>query len=254
MAGDTLVATMSRPRELNAVSSALLEELVQLADWLKYQTSIHFLILDHEGPAFSAGAHLKEVSGILDDKEHAVDRLRINQIVATEMVRKMSNVEQITFAAVRGPAYGAGVGIAMTCDFRVMEENAKFNLPETRLGMFLTYGLTPSLVASIGLAKAKEMIMFCEDWDAEKCQQAGLVEHVVGTGAARTKIASLIDQLRTMDWQALRLVKRIANSAAAAIVNSPSTTEVELAGFAIAGGEVATHLNDFVRRKAESKN
>ena len=243
---DVVIVSMSRPDQLNAVSNNLLGDLIRLADWLKYCTNIHFMILDHEGAVFSAGAHLKEFHGILKDRDTSVDSLRLNQITATEMVRKMSNLEQITFAAIRGSAYGAGVGIAMTCDFRIMEENSKFNLPETKLGMFLTYGLTPSLVATIGLSRAKEMIMFCEDWSAQKCYETGLVEHLCKPGEARARINQLIEKLRVIDWQAIRIAKRVANSAAASIVNSPSTTEVELVGYAIPAGNVAEHLSNFV--------
>lgn len=248
--GDAATATLCRPERLNAVAPQLLADLTSLADWLRDRDDIHFLILDHDGPVFSAGAHLGEVREILGDPARARVRLRANQRAAQDALAKLAALEQISFAALRGSAYGAGVAIAMACDFRVMADDAVLNLPETRLGMFLTYAATPPLVAALGLARAKEMILFAEDWSAGKCLDTGAVQRVVVKDRVRACIASMIDTLRQRSWAALRVAKQVANAAAPTGLGHPGVTEVELAAEALAGGdEVAIRVDEFLRRR-----
>lgn len=246
---DTVVATLCRPDRLNAVGAQLLDELAALARWLHQRDDVHFLILDHDGPVFSAGAHLREAHQTLSDPAHARARLRANQRAAQDMVAKLSSIDQISFAAVRGSAYGAGLGIAMTCDFRVMAESAVFSLPETKLGMFLTYGLTPSLVNTIGLARAKEMILFAEDWPASRCLEVGAADRVVPADQVRPTIERMIDTLRQRSWPALRTSKQVANAAAAARFGDVTMCEPELAAEALAAGDVRDRVGDFLKRR-----
>ena len=245
---ETAVATLCRPERLNAVAEQLLAELVSLADWLRCQEGIHFLVLDHEGPVFSAGAHLGEVRGFLADQAHAAAKLRSNQRLAQEMMSKMSSLDQITFAAIRGPAYGAGMAIAMTCDFRVMADDAIAQLPETNLGMFLTYGSTPFLVKAMGLSRAKEMILFADPWSAARCLEAGVVERVVAKDQVRPTIEGMIASLRAKDWTALRIGKQVANAAAAVRFGDMVMSEPELVAATLASQEVADRLDGFLKR------
>lgn len=244
--GDIATATLCRPERLNAVAHQLLADLASLADWLRDREDIHFLILDHEGPVFSAGAHLGEVREILADQAHVRVRLRANQRTAQEALAKLAAIEQISFAALRGSAYGAGVAIAMACDFRVMADDAVLNLPETKLGMFLTYAATPTLVAAMGSARAKEMILFAEDWSAQACLAAGAVQRVVTSDQVPSSILSMIDTLRQRSWPALRVAKQVVNAAQPTGLGQPSVTEVELAAEALAGGDVAARLDAFL--------
>lgn len=251
VSGDVATATLCRPERLNAVAPEMLTDLVILADWLRERDEIHFLILDHEGPVFSAGAHLGEVRAILADQARVRVRLRANQRAAQEALAKLASIEQISFAALRGSAYGAGVAIAMACDFRVMADDAVLNLPETKLGMFLTYAATPTLVSALGLARAKEMILFAEDWSAQACLTAGAVQRVVAKGQVRAAIAAMVDTLRQRSWSALRIAKQVANAAAPSGLGQPGVTEVELAAEALVGGDVAERLDAFLRSRSQ---
>ncbi|HNR83304.1 enoyl-CoA hydratase/isomerase family protein [Ottowia sp.] len=246
--GDAVRATLCRPERLNAVGAQLLDELVVLADWLGEREDLHYLVLDHEGPVFSAGANLEEARELLADAGRARARLRANQRAAQQALSKLAALEQISFAALRGSAYGAGVAIAMACDFRVMAEDAVLNLPETRLGMFLSYGATPPLVAALGLARAKEMILFAEDWDAARCLAAGAVQQVAARGQVGARIDAMIATLRQRHWPAVRLAKQVANAAAPARWGEVTLTEPELAAEALAGGDVAARVEAFLRR------
>lgn len=247
--GNAVTATLCHPERLNAVGAELLEELVALADWLGERDDLHYLVLDHDGPVFSAGANLQEARALFADASRVRARLRANQRAAQEALGKLAAVEQISFAALRGSAYGAGVAIALACDFRVMAEDAVLNLPETRLGMFLSYGATPPLVAALGLARAKEMILFAEDWDAPRCLATGAVQQVAPRDQVRARIDAMIATLRQRSWPAVRLAKQVANAAAPARWGDVTLAEPELAAEALAGGDVAARVGDFLRSR-----
>lgn len=246
--GDRAVATLCRPERLNAVATQLLTDLVTLAEWLRDRDDIHFLVLDHDGPVFSAGAHLGELRETLSDPATVHARLRANQRLAQDMMSKMSGIEQISFAAMRGSAYGAGMAIAMTCDFRIMADDAIVNLPESNLSMFLTYGSTPRLVKAVGLGRAKQMILFAEDWTAQQCLEAGAVEKVTAKDDVRPSIDAMIATLRERDWDALRVAKQVANAAAAVQFGDMIITEPELVAGSLSGGDITTRLDNFLNR------
>lgn len=243
--GDTLIARLCRPDVLNTVTTQLLQELVHLADFLRHRPDIHFLIIGHEGKYFSAGANLALIRDMLANPEI----MRIHQNVAHDVMNKLSNIEQISFAALEGSAYGAGVAIAMTCDFRIMADHAVMNLPETKRGMFLTYGSTPRLVHTVGLARAKEMIMFAEDYSAEQCREAGVVQLVVPAAAVYDVIRARIDVLRERSWRSVRIVKRIANAAVPPEFGNMILPEPELVECTMFDDDMNTRLDEFLNRR-----
>ena len=241
---DVLHVDMARPEKLNSVSTEVLKELIALADFLTEATDIHYVVFGHQGKYFSAGADLSLVKEMTHDHK----AMRIHQNFAHEMIKKLTNVEQITFAAIEGSAYGAGVAIAMTCDFRVMSDEAVLSLPETKRGMFLTYGATPKLVQTVGLAKAKQLIMFAEDIDAQSCLEAGIVEHVAPKGEVMSTIVGQIRTLRERDWRSVRIAKRVANASLPPEFGNMVLTEPELVVGTI-GPELEERLADFLGKR-----
>lgn len=244
-AGDVLHVRLARSEKLNSVSTQMLKDLVALADCLTEATEIHYVIFGHEGKYFSAGADL----GLVREMVENPDAMRLHQNIAHEMMKKLTNLEQITFAAIEGSAYGAGVAIAMTCDFRVMSDEAVLSLPETKRGMFLTYGSTPRLVQTVGLAKAKELIMFAEDVPAQQCKEAGVVQDVVAKGEVLATIMGKVEKLRTKDWRSVRIAKRVANASVPPEFGNMILTEPELVMGTI-GPEMEARLSDFLEKRA----
>ncbi len=242
---DTLTARLSRPEQLNTVNTTLLQELVKLSEFLRDRPDIHFLILGHEGKYFSAGADLALVREMVRNPEV----MRIHQNVAHDMMAKMSGIEQISFAAIQGSAYGAGVAIAMTCDFRVMADHTVVNLPETKRGMFLTYGSTPKLVHTVGLARAKEMIMYAEDYTAQQCLEVGVAQHVVPADQVYDTIKERIAVLRDRNWRSIRIAKRIANAAVPADIGNMIMPEPELVEGIMMDEDMTRRLEAFLSKK-----
>lgn len=247
--GDTATATLSRPSKANAVNRQMLRDLIHMSDWLAEQDDIHFLVLTHDGKVFAAGQDLGELHAELSDPAARRSNARSLQHLAQEMMRKLEGLQQIVFVGLRGSAYGAGMTIATTGDFRIMADTAVANLPEVRLGMFLTYGSLPRLVRTIGLSRAMEFVMFARDVTASELLSLGAVEDVVPEDDVVPLIRRRIDELRAMDIRALRLTKRVARAAAATAFGDVLHAEPELVEGSIADGELLPRLEAFLTRR-----
>ncbi len=248
--GPTLTVHLSRPGRANAVNRQMLHDLIGLADWLREQPQIAFVILTHRGTVFAAGADLAELrSELAQDDATRRARIRSMQVVAQEMMRKLETLQQITFAALEGSAYGAGLAIAMTADFRVIAKTVEFVLPETGLGMFLTYGATPRLVAAAGLSRAKQMIMWPTPLDAQRAEQWGLANEVVAPGQAVATAQRMIDELARIDLRAVRLTKQLANASVPTGIGDVMMSEPDLVEAVLGDGAIAPHIQAFLTRK-----
>lgn len=247
--GPTLTVHLSRPGRANAVNRQMLHDLIALADWLREEPDIGFVILTHRGAVFAAGADLAELRTELaaDDATRRA-RIRSMQVLAQEMMRKLETVQQVTFAALEGSAYGAGVAVAMTADFRVIAEPVELVLPETALGMFLTYGATPRLVAAAGLSRAKRMIMWPTPLPARKAEQWGLADEVVAPGQAVATAQQMIDDLAPIDLRAVRLTKQLANAAAPAAFGDVTMSEPDLVEAVLGDGSITPRLDAYLTR------
>lgn len=243
---DVLTVTFDREHKANAMNSLMVRELIQLADWLRESTEeIKFVIFTNRGKTFSAGADLLELYDGLESGSFQNESTRVYQLYGQEMMSKLENLEQITIAALNGSAYGGGVVVALTSDFRLMTESSVFNLPETNVGMFLTWGCTPRLVKAVGTVKAKELIMLAEDLTAEECYRIGLINKVVPKDQLVDETNQLIHNLRRKGQQAIRLTKKLVNASFPANIGDVYINEPELFEKVIASGEIKEKIQPF---------
>ena len=156
-----MVVSLNRPERLNAMNMDLALELKELIAQLRADPVTRFVIFTGAGKVFSCGVEFtkEEMEKRYSRPELANERLW--QIFGQEFMHAMESLEQVTVAAVNGAAVGAGLCLAMNCDFRIASEDAVFGVPEANLGIFFTWGATPRLTALVGPAKAMEMIMTC---------------------------------------------------------------------------------------------
>lgn len=249
---DTLVVKLHRPDKFNAVNSQMLKDLISLADWLRENNEIKYVIFTNEGKFFSVGADLFEVGEDLRNEEEAANDYRVLQIIGQEAIRKLENLEQITIAAIKGSAYGAGVAIATVTDFRYMVKDSVLNLPETNVGLFLTWGCTARLVNAVGALKAKELIMLCEDVTAEEALSAGLINEVCeNSNSMDNEVDQLIEKLRGKGQHSIRLTKKLIHSSLSLNIGDIHLTEPELVGKVISVGETREKVEQFIQQKGK---
>lgn len=251
---ETLVVRLSRPEKLNAINSRLISDLVDLCRELKMDLSTRFVIFAGEGRAFSSGADLSDPGGGGGQGHIAPeDAARFRQFAGHELMRAIEQLEQVTFAAVNGICLGAGVAIAMACDFRFAVESATFGLPETNIGYFFTWGCSPRLTRIIGPSRAKEWIMTCDRIDAEQAREWGLVDHVVPDNRLLKACEELIGKIAANGPVSVRLTKKLVNAYALQGMADLFVSEPELATYIALSGEPGERIQEFLESRGKRR-
>ncbi len=166
--------TINRPKKLNALNKATINELNLAFEALEDDNSIRVIILTGSGEkAFVAGADISEFAHFSVDEGRSL--AKSGQEMLFDYVENLSTP---VIAAVNGFALGGGLELAMCCHFRIASDNAKMGLPEVSLGVIPGYGGTQRLPQLVGKGKAMEMIMTAGMISAEESKECGLINQV----------------------------------------------------------------------------
>ncbi|MGO9755595.1 MAG: enoyl-CoA hydratase, partial [Roseiarcus sp.] len=161
----------NRPKALNALNSALIDELDAALARFEADPGIGALVLTGSDKAFAAGADIKEMQPKTYMEAYLEDF-----VAGWEAV---SRLRKPIIAAVAGFALGGGCELAMMCDFILAADTAKFGQPEIKLGVIPGVGGTQRLTRFVGKSKAMEMCLTGRLMDAAEAERAGLVSRVV---------------------------------------------------------------------------
>jgi len=168
------VVTINRPKSLNALNSATLDEMKQLFDILAKDEATKIVIITGGGEsAFVAGADIVEMQklNVIESRNFS----RLGQAVFSAI----ENLPQIVIAAVNGYALGGGCELAMACDIRIASSKAVFGQPEVSLGIIPGFGGTQRLAQLVGKGRAKEIICTTNMLKVEEAYRIGLVNAMV---------------------------------------------------------------------------
>lgn len=196
------VLKINRPEVLNALSVEVLDKLDQHLEELKSKTEARALIVTGEGPkSFVAGADI--ASMLTMNSEDAALFCRRGQGVFS----KLENLNLPVIAAVNGFCLGGGFELALSCDFIVASENAKFGLPEVGLGLIPGFGGTQRLSRNLGLSYAKYLITTATMVSAQELLARGLVIHVVPQDQLMDQCLEIAKNITKKGPQAIRAAK-----------------------------------------------
>ena len=170
------ILTMNRPDKLNALSDAMIDAAIAHLRRCATDPDVGAVLLTGAGRAFCAGGDVSAMGGAAAGKtfEGHVDRQREMH----ELPWLLSDIPKVTIAAVNGPAVGAGLGIALSCDLCFASDRARFGTAFARVGFGGDFGTTWQLTRRVGPAKAKELFFLAELVSAEEAAQLGLVNRV----------------------------------------------------------------------------
>jgi len=174
---ESSVATIiiNRPEKLNALSSAVLDDLRHLVTDLRVRDDVRAIVITGSGEkAFVAGADIAELSA-LNDAEEGREFAQNGQAVFS----LIESSPKPFIAAVNGFALGGGCELALACHIRICSENAKFGQPEVNLGIIPGYGGTQRLTRVLGRTLATDLILTGRQMDAREALEQGLVARVV---------------------------------------------------------------------------
>ncbi|MDJ0683964.1 MAG: enoyl-CoA hydratase [Alphaproteobacteria bacterium] len=170
--GPVGLITLNRPKALNALCAALIDELGAALDDMEANEEIGAVVLTGSEKAFAAGADIKEMA----DKSFM--DVYLHDFI-TKGWERVTVCRKPIVAAVGGYALGGGCELAMMCDFIIAGDTAKFGQPEITIGTIPGAGGTQRLTRFVGKSKAMEMCLTGRLMDAQEAERAGLVSRIV---------------------------------------------------------------------------
>ncbi|MCH9818895.1 MAG: enoyl-CoA hydratase [Betaproteobacteria bacterium] len=174
------ILTLNRPKQLNALNSALMDELGAALTAFDADPDIGCIVLTGSEKAFAAGADIGAMATYTFADVYKSDYITRNW----ETIR---SVRKPVIAAVSGFALGGGCELAMMCDVIIASESAKFGQPEIKLGVIPGAGGTQRLPRAVGKAKAMDMALTGRMMDAAEAERGGLVSRVVADDQLMTE-------------------------------------------------------------------
>ena len=192
--------TLDRPDARNALNLRMCEELLE--GTRRISPEVRVLFVRGAGPAFCAGADLKERS------DKTKEWVRERRMKAFEAYDAIEALPFPVVAIVQGAAMGAGVEICTVCDFVVATPQAFFGTPEAQRG---TIGATQRLGKIIGKQLAKDMMFTGRRLTAEEAREAGLVSRIVEPSALEKEISAIHASIAAAPPAAVALAKRCIN-------------------------------------------
>lgn len=187
--GRVAVLTINRPKALNALNSAVLDEINEVLDAVDVDVIRAIIITGAGEKSFVAGADIGEMSTLTKAEGEAFGKK------GNDVFRKIETFPIPVIAAINGFALGGGCEISMACDIRICSENAVFGQPEVGLGITPGFGGTQRLARTVGVGMAKQMIFTGRNIKATEALRIGLVNAVYPLEElmpAAKKMASII--------------------------------------------------------------
>ncbi len=200
------VVTINNP-PVNALNTQVITELEQTFDKLAKDAEILAVILTGEGKkAFVAGADISEFPSL--NSSSGVELSKRGQSV----FQKIAEFPYPVICAVNGFALGGGLELALACDIRVLEENARVGAPEITLGLIPGYGGTQRLPQTVTLGKAKELIFTGDMIDAAEAYRIGIADRLAPKEGALEEALKLAGVIASRAPVALKVAKRVINN------------------------------------------
>ena len=176
--------TLNRPEKRNALSLALMRELIDAL----HQAKGRVIVVAGSGPCFSAGHDLSEMV------RRSAAAYRELFDVCTELMTTVQSIPQPVIARVHGVATAAGCQLVASCDLAVAEAGARFATPGVKIGLFCSTPMVP-LSRAVGRKRAMEMLLTGELIDAETAADWGLVNRVVPADELDAAVAELAGRI-----------------------------------------------------------
>jgi len=232
--GGVATLTLNRPDALNALDAALKVALLDAVRRVGRDNAVRVVVLTGAGRAFCVGQDLRESSG--DDGASLAVELREQY---NPLILAIRRLEKPIIAAVNGVAAGAGMSLAVACDFRLASEDASFVPAFGRIGLVPDSGLTWFLPRLVGPARAAELLLTGDPIAAPDARRLGLVNAVVAAVDLAPEVRALADRLAAAAPRALALTKRALNRSLEVGLEEALAYEASLQGIA---GATADHV------------
>jgi enoyl-CoA hydratase/carnithine racemase len=201
------VLTLNRPQQRNSLSEGLIAALQKELDALAADAAVRAIVIAANGPAFSAGHDLKELSARRADPDKGKAYFAELMRACARMMQTVVMSPKPVIAAVEGVATAAGCQLVASCDLAVAAETARFATPGVNIGLFCSTPMV-ALSRNIPRKRAMEMLLLGEMLDAKSAAEWGLVNRVVHAGNALDEAMSLARRIATKSPATVRIGKQ----------------------------------------------
>jgi enoyl-CoA hydratase len=197
---------LNRPKQLNALSPELMQELGAALQAYDANEGIGAIVITGNEKAFAAGADIAAMK----------DYSYMDAFMADYITRDWEHLRRIrkpVIAAVAGYALGGGNELAMMCDIVIAAENARFGQPEVNLGVMPGAGGTQRLPRAVGKAKAMDLCLTARMMDAQEAERAGLVSRVVPLEKLMDEALAVAEKIASCSLPVVMMIKESINRA-----------------------------------------
>src|SRR5436190_6488466 len=247
--GPVALVTINRPRVLNALNSATLDELRRVALELKQDDAVRAIVLTGAGEkAFVAGADINELAMQTPSsgREHALAGQHVFDLI--------ENLGKPVIAAINGFALGGGCELAMACTLRFAADTARLGQPEINLGLIPGYAGTQRLARLVGTGRALEMILTGTPIAATEAERIGLVNRVVPAAELMGEVKKVAAHLAAQAPIAVRYIIAAINKGVEMGFAESSVFEATLFGLVTSTADMREGTRAFLeKRKPEFK-
>ncbi len=236
--------TFNRPKVMNALNPATLEEIADVVGRAEREEQIRVLVLTGAGDkAFVAGADINEFLNF------TTLGARFFAQRGQEIFFGLERLPKPVIACVNGFALGGGCEIAMACDFIYASDTARFGQPEINLGIIPGFGGTQRLVRLVGRARAKELCMSGEIIDAQQAKELGLAARVFPSDRLFDETMKLARLLASKPAAALGSIKKVVDLGSDIDLRSGCALEAEAFGACFGGEDMREGVSAFLEKR-----
>jgi enoyl-CoA hydratase len=201
--GPVGIVTLNRPKALNALNAALIDELNRALASFEADGGIGAVVITGSDKAFAAGADIKEMQSRTYMDAYLGDFL--------SNWDRLAACRKPVIAAVAGYALGGGCELAMMCDIIIAADTAKFGQPEINLAVIPGAGGTQRLTRAVGKSKAMDLVLTGRMMDAEEAERSGLVSRIVPAGELMSEALKAAEKIAGMSRPAAVMAKESVN-------------------------------------------
>ncbi|MUG31442.1 MULTISPECIES: crotonase/enoyl-CoA hydratase family protein [Psychrobacter] len=208
-ADEVLTVSLNRPDKKNAMSLRMMRELIDVAERLKKDRSIRSVIINGAGDSFCAGIDLSDLNNPKNAMMGLYELLKPTQSIFQRVCLIWREVPVPVIVVTQGYCIGAGMQLALACDFRISTPDCQFAIMEAKWGLVPDMGLTQSALHVLPVDVLKELTMTARLIDAKQAEQLHLVTHIDDTPYERAQ--ALATEIATRSPDAVLASKRVIN-------------------------------------------
>jgi enoyl-CoA hydratase/carnithine racemase len=204
--GSIAVLTLNRPEARNSLSEAMIAELHGALNEIRDDKSVRGVVIAANGPAFSAGHDMKELTARRSDPDRGRAYVAEMMNACSAMMQAIVHLPKPVVASVQGIATAAGCQLVASCDLAVASEAASFATPGVDIGLFCSTPMV-ALSRNVPRKQAMEMLLTGEPIPAERAREIGLVNRVVAAGTERDAAIALAEKVALKSAYTVKLGK-----------------------------------------------